>query len=506
MKVVVDYDICASTGSCMQVCPEVFEVRSDGYLYVLQEEPGEELRTKVDRGRRPLPDGRHHRRGIASPMGFHDRLAKAWSTSGSMLCVGLDPDPAAFPEPLDGLRAIERFCIAIVDATADLVCAFKPQFAHFAAQRAEPQLEAVCRYIRETYPDVVVVLDAKRGDVGSTAEHYAREAFGRYAADAVTVNPYLGTDAAAPFLAAGGVLALCHTSNPGSAELQDLDVGGVPLFERVATMVATRWSELGEAGLVVGATFPGQLARARELVGELPILVPGVGAQGGDLEASVRAGSVGPGTGLLLSCVALGAVRVGRRRLRRRRARRRAGDPRRHQRGDDRGLIAPSSVPVRQHRRWMSLVLVLAAACSSDDDPPAATPDPLAIVADVEPGAEWVMWLGQPMPDPSSWPPLDAEEAALVSFARGLGGVDDATSVRLTIEGRSARTVSVTQARAEVECAAPDPAAAFVDPPRGRVRRTRSCTGTSTSRAAIRSSTSCCRSTRPVSHGSPPTR
>jgi orotidine-5'-phosphate decarboxylase len=235
-------------------------------------------------------------------MGFHERLSTAWSTSGSMLCVGLDPDPAMFPDVLGhGPDAVERFCRAIIDATADLVCAFKPQFAHFASQRAEPALESVCRYIRETYPDVVLVLDAKRGDVGSTAEHYAREAFGRYAADAVTVNPYLGTDAAAPFLAVGGVLALCHTSNPGSAEVQDLDVGGTPLFERVATMVGTRWSELGEAGLVVGATFPDQLGRARAIVGDLPILVPGIGAQGGDLGASVRAGSTAAGAGLLIS-------------------------------------------------------------------------------------------------------------------------------------------------------------------------------------------------------------
>jgi orotidine-5'-phosphate decarboxylase len=235
-------------------------------------------------------------------MGFHERLAKAWTTSGSMLCVGLDPDPASFPAPLDGSPdAIERFCTAIIDATADLVCAFKPQFAHFASQRAEGALENVCRYIRERYPDVVVVLDAKRGDVGSTAEHYAKEAFGRYAADAVTVNPYLGTDAAAPFLAAGGVLALCHTSNPGASELQDLDVGGAPLFERVATMVATRWRQLGDAGLVVGATYPAQLAATRRIVGDLPILLPGVGVQGGDLAASVRVGSSAPGAGLLCS-------------------------------------------------------------------------------------------------------------------------------------------------------------------------------------------------------------
>ncbi len=235
-------------------------------------------------------------------MGWHDRLRRAWAASGSLLCVGLDPDPARMPAPLDGAPdAIERFCRAIVDATADVVCAFKPQIAHFASQRAERQLESLCRYVRETYPDVVLVLDAKRGDIGSTAEHYAREAFGRYGADAVTVNPYLGTDAAAPFLAAGGVLALCRTSNPGSGELQDLDVGGRPLYQRVAEMVAERWSQRGECGLVVGATYPEQLATVRAIVGDLPILLPGVGAQAGDVEASVRAGATADGTGLMAS-------------------------------------------------------------------------------------------------------------------------------------------------------------------------------------------------------------
>ena len=235
-------------------------------------------------------------------MGFHDRLAKAWAASGSMLCVGLDPDPARFPAPLDGAPdAIARFCTAIVDATADLVCAFKPQIAHFASQRAEAQLEAVCAHIRDRHPEVVLVLDAKRGDIGSTAEHYASEAFARYGADAVTVNPYLGTDAATPFLERGGVLALCRTSNPGSGELQDLDVGGAPLYERVAAMVAERWSQVGDCGLVVGATCPEQLAGVRRIATDLPILVPGVGVQGGDLAASVRLGSTGPGTGLIAS-------------------------------------------------------------------------------------------------------------------------------------------------------------------------------------------------------------
>jgi orotidine-5'-phosphate decarboxylase len=235
-------------------------------------------------------------------VGWHERLAAAWATSGSMLCVGLDPDPAQMPAPLAGARdGIERFCRAIVDATADLVCAFKPQIAHFAANRAEPQLEAVCTHIRENYPGVVVVLDAKRGDIGSTAEQYAREAFDRYGADAVTVNPYLGTDAATPFLERGGVLAVCRTSNPGSGDLQDQPVNGMPLYQRVAQMVVERWAPLGECGLVVGATFPRQLAEVRAIVGDLPILVPAVGEQGGDLDASVRAGSTGHGTGLLVS-------------------------------------------------------------------------------------------------------------------------------------------------------------------------------------------------------------
>jgi orotidine-5'-phosphate decarboxylase len=219
-----------------------------------------------------------------------------------MLCVGLDPDPTRMPAPLDGLPdAIVRFCTAIVDATADLVCAFKPQIAHFSAHRAEGALEAVCGHIRERHPHVPILLDAKRGDIGSTAEFYAREAFGRYRADAVTYNPYLGTDAAEPMLAHGCVFAICRTSNPGSGELQDLDVGGRPLYERVAEMVATRWAAIGEVGLVVGATYPEQLRSVRALVGDIPILVPGVGVQGGDVPASVRAGATASGTGLLMS-------------------------------------------------------------------------------------------------------------------------------------------------------------------------------------------------------------
>jgi orotidine-5'-phosphate decarboxylase len=220
-----------------------------------------------------------------------------------MLCVGLDPDPARLPTPLDGVpTAIERFCRAIIDATADVVCAFKPQIAHFASQRAEPTLERVCAYIRETYPDVTLLLDAKRGDVGSTAEHYAREAFGRYGAHAVTVNPYLGTDAVAPFFEhGGGVIALCRTSNPGGADVQDLVADGSPVYAHVARMVAERWSRRGDCGLVVGATYPDELARVRALAPELPFLVPGVGAQGGDPAAAVAAGARADGRGLVVS-------------------------------------------------------------------------------------------------------------------------------------------------------------------------------------------------------------
>jgi orotidine-5'-phosphate decarboxylase len=234
---------------------------------------------------------------------FHEQLARSWTAGRSLLCVGLDPDPASFPTPLDrGHDAVLRFCKEIVDATADLVCAFKPQIAYFASQREERALEALCTYIRETYPDVTLILDAKRGDIGSTAEHYAREVFGRYGAHAATVNPYLGTDSVEPYFAhGGGVIALCRTSNPGGGDVQALDCGGEPLYIRVAEMVARRWASLGDCGLVVGATYPDELRRVREVVGELPILVPGVGFQGGDPADAVIAGATIDGQGLIVS-------------------------------------------------------------------------------------------------------------------------------------------------------------------------------------------------------------
>ncbi|MHB1429488.1 MAG: orotidine-5'-phosphate decarboxylase [Rhodocyclaceae bacterium] len=239
-------------------------------------------------------------------MTFTELLAGAWQKNDSLLCVGLDPDPAKFPAHLENQPdAIFRFCAAIAAATADLACAFKPQIAYFAARRAEDQLEALIAHIHENHPGIPVILDAKRGDIGSTAEQYAIEAFERYRADAVTVNPYMGRDSVEPWLAYRdkGVILLCRTSNPGGSDLQFQKVGAgkTALYELVAAKVAKEWNTTGQCALVVGATFPAELARVREIVGDLPLLVPGIGAQGGDIEATVKAGRTANGTGLMIN-------------------------------------------------------------------------------------------------------------------------------------------------------------------------------------------------------------
>jgi orotidine-5'-phosphate decarboxylase len=236
---------------------------------------------------------------------FRNRLAAAWAASDSLLCVGLDPDPSRFPDYVgQESRAIEFFCDMIIDSTGDLVCAFKPQIAYFAAHGAEKALENICNRIRRDFPRVMLILDAKRGDIGDTAEMYAREAFDRYGADAVTVNPWLGTDSLEPFFSRSdrGVFVLCRTSNPGSGELQSVrDANGEALYETVAKRAATEWSKRAAVGLVVGATKPDELRRVRELVGDLPLLVPGVGAQGGDAATVVRNGAASDGTGLIVN-------------------------------------------------------------------------------------------------------------------------------------------------------------------------------------------------------------
>ena len=236
---------------------------------------------------------------------FYDHLAAARDKNASLVCVGLDPEASRYPASLsNSLDRVFEFCRAIVDATADLVCCFKPQIAYFAAQRAEDALERVIRHIHEHHPHVPVILDAKRGDIGSTAQQYAAELFDRFDADAVTVNPYLGRDSLAPFLDREdkGVVILCHTSNPGARDLQELDVSGKPLYQHVASLVANAWNAKKNCALVVGATYPKELADVRAIVGdEMPLLIPGVGAQGGDVQAVVSNGKNKNGRGLIIS-------------------------------------------------------------------------------------------------------------------------------------------------------------------------------------------------------------
>ncbi len=221
-----------------------------------------------------------------------------------MLCVGLDPDPDRIPEHLgSGPDAIAAFCRAIVDATADQACAFKPQIAYFHAAGAEPVLAALIDDIHRRHPGIPVILDAKRGDIGHTARQYGIEAFDRYRADALTVSPFMGLDSVEPYLdwPGRGVFLLCRTSNPGGGEFQLLESGGERLFERIARLAAGPWNRNGELGLVVGATYPAELRRVRELAPTLPLLVPGIGAQGGDIDATVAAGIDADGAGLVIN-------------------------------------------------------------------------------------------------------------------------------------------------------------------------------------------------------------
>ena len=230
-------------------------------------------------------------------MSFTQLLQRAQAQNKSLLCVGLDPDPAKFPAHLKGdTRRIFEFCAAIVDATADLVIAFKPQIAYFAAHRAEDQLERLVAHMKRAAPQVPVILDAKRGDIGSTAEQYAIEAFERYGADAVTLSPFMGFDSVQPYLKhhGKGAFLLCRTSNPGGDDFQNqrlASVDGQPLlYEHIARLAQGPWNTNGDLGLVVGATYPTEIERVRALAPTLPLLIPGVGAQGGDAVATVRAG------------------------------------------------------------------------------------------------------------------------------------------------------------------------------------------------------------------------
>ena len=228
---------------------------------------------------------------------FLEQLQTAQRQNQSMLCVGLDPEPSRFPCAYKGnANKIYDFCAAIVDATADTVIAFKPQIAYFAAHRAEGQLERLMEHMRRAAPNVPIILDAKRGDIGSTAEQYAIEAFERYGADAVTLSPFMGFDSVQPYLKyhGKGAFLLCRTSNKGGDDLQNqrfASIEGQPLlYEHVAKLAQGAWNFNGQLGLVVGATYPAEIERVREIAPTLPLLIPGVGAQGGDAVATVRAG------------------------------------------------------------------------------------------------------------------------------------------------------------------------------------------------------------------------
>ena len=231
-------------------------------------------------------------------MNFVEKLAAASRQQNSLLCVGLDPEYERFPASLQKLpkeQAVIRFCQAIIEATATYVCAFKPNIAFFEA--LGPGGMQVFQAILSAIPaHIPVIVDAKRGDLGNTARHYATAVFDIYRCDAVTVNPYLGYDSVAPFLAYPdkGVILLCRTSNPSARDFQDLLIQGEdgrtrPFYEIIAQRIQS-WNAAGNCGLVVGATYPQELQTIRAICPDMPILIPGVGSQGGDLEASVQAG------------------------------------------------------------------------------------------------------------------------------------------------------------------------------------------------------------------------
>lgn len=237
---------------------------------------------------------------------FTDKLRAAWAHNHSLLTIGLDPDTTRFPNAIiNGPDPIYHFCKHIIDATASYACAFKPQIAYFSSQGAEAQLTKICDYIKTNYPNLPIILDAKRGDIGATAAHYAKEAFERYHVDAVTVNPYMGFDSIEPYLEWGekGVIVLCRTSNAGGSDLQFASLQtGEPLYLHVARLVSEKWNTTGQCGLVVGATFPDEIAKVRNMIGEkMPLLIPGIGAQGGDIKQTVHAGCNADGTGVLIN-------------------------------------------------------------------------------------------------------------------------------------------------------------------------------------------------------------
>lgn len=235
---------------------------------------------------------------------FSEKLYHRWKQKQTLVCVGLDTDLEKIPTHLRQEKyPLFSFNKAVIDATHDLVCAYKPQIAFYSAYGAENQLEMTFQYLRSTYPDIPTILDAKRGDIGSTAEMYAKEAFDRYHADAITVNPYLGGDSMEPFLsrAEKGIIILCKTSNPGSGEIQALKVDGEEIYRKIAYLAQNRWNLNNNVCLVVGGTYPKELAKVRKMAPDIPILVPGVGAQGAKVKDIVENGMTDDHTGLIIN-------------------------------------------------------------------------------------------------------------------------------------------------------------------------------------------------------------
>lgn len=238
---------------------------------------------------------------------FGNLLDAQWEQK-KFLCVGLDPDISKIPAHVGESSLGDRFFAfnkAIVDATKDIVCVYKPNPAFYEAEGTEGwvALQRTIEYIIQTAPNVPVILDAKRGDIGNTNAGYARMAFDFFEADAITVQPYQGGDALAPFFERSekGILVLVKTSNPGSGEFQDLEVDGQPLYLKVAQAVAHTWNQHKNCGVVVGATYPSELQLVREIIGDMPILMPGTGAQGGDLKAAVQAGKNASSKGMMIN-------------------------------------------------------------------------------------------------------------------------------------------------------------------------------------------------------------
>ncbi len=238
---------------------------------------------------------------ITNSMNFRQKLISTIETNNSLLCIGLDPDISKIPTGI----SVYGFLKNIIDETHDLVSAYKPQIAYFSAYGWETDLEAIITYIQTNYPEIPVILDAKRGDIGSTAEQYAIEVFERYKVDAVTVNPYMWGDTIEPFLAFEWkwVIILCKTSNPGSGDFENLElINGRRLYEEVAHRAREEWSKQWEILLVVGATYPEELWNIRKIVGEdIFLLIPGIGAQWWDIESTILNARNSRWTGMIIN-------------------------------------------------------------------------------------------------------------------------------------------------------------------------------------------------------------